>query len=254
MGQYKFVDTGPADVDPNSQSITEGIIFGSFDSGKQGWWLVDRQAPSPSEKTITESVPYTQGIFDLSMLGNDRFFNNRDVTFQLKSVGHQYEERKYIENNLKGQLMPLGIQSIFDTHEKGFHWIGKCKSVTVSDSAKNLDLTATVVFDCFPFAIGNEPEGNDVWDDVYFPKWICQTVEYSVAGRKDIALFNIGDTSVEVKIIVTGEVSISGAFGELSLRSGVYTDTDLILECGENEFNVSGNGKIEFVFYKEVMV
>lgn len=254
MGQYSFVDTGPTTVGSNEAVITEGLTFGDFNSHSQGWWLIDRQAPSPGEKTITETIPYSQGVLDFSILGDDRFFNNRDVTYQIKKINEDYADRKIIENMLKNKLMPLGIQVIKDSHDGGLHWLGKCKSVSVSDDAKNRTLTATVVFDCYPFAISDNPEGSDIWDDVFFPDWVFQDTSYTVNGTRSINLMNIGAHTVDVEIIVTGSITVTGAFGSMDLTAGTYTDTPLAISRGDNALTLKGSGTVEFKFYKEVMI
>ena len=254
MSQYEFVDTGPTIVGSGVMRIVEKFRFGEFDSSDYGWWLVDRSAPSPGEKVIAESIPYMQGVLDFSTIGNDRFFNNRDVTYQIKKVGYGYADRKVYENELKNKLMPQGIQVIKDTHEDGLHWLGKCKSITVTDEQSKQYLTATIVFDCYPFAIGNLTEGNDIWDETFFPDWVFQNTTYTVNGSQTINLLNIGAKSVEVEIIVTGNVDLSGTFGKIKLSAGTYRDTEVVIYRGDNSLVLSGKGTIEFKFYKEVMI
>ncbi|KRL40737.1 hypothetical protein [Liquorilactobacillus nagelii] len=253
MSQYSFADTLVNSKDNQAQPI-ERITFGSFDSAEKGWWLMDRSAPTPSEKEITETIPYSQGILDFSTLGIDRFFDNRDITYQFKNIGNRYDERKVIENEIKRMLMPLGTQALFDSHEPGLHWLGKCKSVTVTDDANYQSLTATVIFSCYPFAIGNSAEGSDIWDDVFFPNWVFQDTSFTVNGTQSINLINIGSHTAEVKIVVTGTVSITGDFGSMTLTTGTYTDTQLTLAVGENKLTLNGSGTINFEFYKEVMI
>lgn len=253
MSQYSFVDTTAAKAE-NTSMPNERIVFGSFNSAEKGWWLVDRSAPTPSEKEITETIPYSQGVLDFSSITGDRYFDNREITYQFKNIGNKYDDRKIIENEIKRMLMPLGTQALFDSHEPGLHWLGKCKSVTVTDDANYQSLTATVVFSCYPFAIGNSAEGSDIWDDVFFPNWVFQDTSFTVNGTQSINLINIGSHTAEVKIVVTGSISVTGDFGSMTLTTGKYTDTELVLSVGENMLTLSGTGTINFEFYKEVMI
>lgn len=66
------------DLDKNSDidlymSPDEGFTFANFNSADKGWWLTKRDAPTPKEKEITYSVPYSQGEEDFSNLDNQRF-------------------------------------------------------------------------------------------------------------------------------------------------------------------------------------
>lgn len=251
---YDFHDLGKYTDEELERQITEGFIFGDYDSRENNMFLISRDAPTPSEKEITESVPYMQGVYDFSTLNFDRYFDNREVTYQVMLFENEYENRKYPEQDIKRSLMKLDIQPLYDTHDQGYHWLGKCKSVTVEDDAEKGTLSCTIVFDCYPFAIYNSEEGSDIWDDVYFPHWIFQETKYTVNGSQSISLFNIGSKSAECELIVTGTVNVSGSFGTLNLTAGNYKDTQLVLAMGENKLSLSGNGTIEFKFYREEMI
>src|SRR5699024_6231271 len=104
----------------------------------------------------------------------------------------------------------LNIQPLYDTHDVGFHWLGKAKNITVEDDDKLNMLTATIKFDCYPFAIANNVEGSDVWDEVFFPHWIFQDTKYTVNGTQVINLYNIGSKSIECELVVSGSVTVAG--------------------------------------------
>lgn len=252
---YDFHDLGTHDNDDLERAIDEGFTFGGYSSADNSMFLISRDAPTPSENEITESVPYMQGVYDFSQLnGGERYFDNREITYQAMLFEKDYPTRKYAEQEIKRQLMPLGIQQLYDSHDNGYHWLGKCKSVSVDDDEEKGTLACTVVFDCYPFAIYNEAEGSDIWDDVYFPHWIFQETKYTVNGSQSISLFNIGSKSAECELIVTGTVNVSGSFGTLNLTAGNYKDTQLVLAMGENKLALSGDGTIEFKFYREEMI
>ena len=42
--------------------IKEYIAFGDFNSRDAGWYLQKREAPTPNEKEIVESIPFMQGV------------------------------------------------------------------------------------------------------------------------------------------------------------------------------------------------
>ena len=64
--QYRFRDLQPTLRDTFDEIPEEGFAFGDFDSRKAGLFLVERTAPTPEEKEITESVPYMQGVYNVS--------------------------------------------------------------------------------------------------------------------------------------------------------------------------------------------
>lgn len=255
MINYDFHDLSKRTDRELEQQITEGFTFGSYNSTENGMFLISRDAPTPDEKEIVESVPYMQGVYDFSTLnGGERYFSNREITYQVILFNENYSTRKSAEQEIKRQLTPLNIQPLYDTHDVGFHWLGKAKNITVEDDDKLNMLTATIKFDCYPFAIAKNVEGSDVWDEVFFPHWIFQDTKYTVNGTQVINLYNIGSKSIECELVVSGSVTVAGSFGSVKLKSGNYTDTQLVLTIGANRLTLIGKGAIEFKFYREEMI
>ncbi|QOP72861.1 phage tail protein [Pediococcus acidilactici] len=252
--QYRFRDLQPTLRDTFNDIPEEGFAFGDFDSRKAGLFLVERTAPTPEEKEITESVPYMQGVYDFSMYQNERFFENREITYKLVIPIGVYHDRKGVEQDIKRQLMPLGRQALIDTHEEIYYWIGKCKSVEADDDSEKGLLTVTVAFDCYPFAFTNNLEGADVWDDVYFDHWIWQPVKFTVNGKQDIQLENIGSHKVMSNFEVTGKVTIKGAFGTKTLDDKTDEKSSIPIQVGVNKITLDGNGTIWFKFRREELL
>ncbi|WP_273712132.1 phage tail protein [Leuconostoc mesenteroides] len=255
MSEYNFFDLSKrTDVEIEKQ-ISEGFKFGEFDSTDHDLFLISRDAPSPDSKDIRESVPYMQGVYDFSTLTNgERYFENRTITYEMMLFNQEYSDRKVLESDVKRQLVPLGIQPLYDTHDKSFHWFGKVDGISFDDDEKMRTLKVTITFNVYPFAIGNNSEGSDIWDDVYFPNWIFQDTEFTVNGTQSITLYNIGSRSVKSKIKVNGTIEVSGDFGSFELSNGTYDSTQLVLGVGTNVLTLSGNGTIKFVFYREEMI
>ena len=137
MINYDFHDLSKRTDAELEQQITEGFTFGNYSSTENGMFLISRDAPTPDEKEIVESVPYMQGVYDFSTLnGGERYFSNREITYQVILFNENYSTRKSAEQEIKRQLTPLNIQPLYDTHDVGFHWLGKAKNITVEDDDK----------------------------------------------------------------------------------------------------------------------
>lgn len=255
LASYTFHDTTPLGADDvDKQGPVEGFTFGDYSSVDHGLYLITRDAPTPSEQSIVESLPYVQGVLDFSMLGGQRYFGNRDVTFTLQLFDTAYTGRKELENDTKRALMPLGRQELYDTHNLGYHWLGKCKSVSVDDNAEQKSLTLTVVFDCYPFAISDTDAGDDRWNDVIFDDWVFQETRFGVSGPRSILLTNIGGAAVNPTVVVEGSITVTGDFGPVSIETGTYEDTQITLALGDNDLQLDGEGSIEFKWHKEAML
>lgn len=236
---------------PFEQIPFEGIVFGDFDSRKEGWFLTAREAPTPGEQEVIENVPFRQGNFDFSEYNGDRFFKQREIKYTLMYFGENgnYADRKSIEQEIKRQLMPQTITELYDTHDTIYHWKGKVKSVEVEDDEKYGTLTATVVFDCYPFAIRNHDEFDDLWDEVYFPHWIFMDKRYEINGKTTVNYHNIGSRMVEVTLkVVSGSVS----YGGMTINSG--SSKFISVPKGKHDIEFDGNGVIELSAVREEMI
>ena len=104
----------------------EGFAFANFNSADKGWWLTKRDAPTPKEKEITYSVPYSQGEEDFSNLDNQRFFEAREITYELLLVDDDYSYRKAKEKEIKRLVMQAaGYRELDDTFNSGFCFSAK---------------------------------------------------------------------------------------------------------------------------------
>lgn len=251
---YEFTDTQPTVMENQEKLITEGLVFGEFDSRELGWWLLERDAPSPSEKVIVETLPYMQGNYDFSVLNDERYFDNRVITYKFKVVSNPYADRKMIEHEIKRLLVPAKIDNLYDTHDEAYFWRGKFQSVTVSDDNKYQTLVATISFNCYPFAFSKNYEGSDVWDDVEFEHWVFQEVKFDVFETQKIILINIGSRAATCKVEVTGNVWVRGEGIDLQLNQSNYFNTEIVLKRFENYFELAGEGTIYFKFRREEMI
>ena len=113
---------------------TEGIIIDSFNSMQENLFLIDRAAPSPDEKEVVESIPFMNGSYDFSMIFGERFFEDRELTYQFMLFNSPYSDRKVFETKLKRKLLTIGITEIYDTHDKDYFWLGKVTRIDVRDN------------------------------------------------------------------------------------------------------------------------
>lgn len=255
MSEYSFFGIEPTSVEDDETMVpTEGFRFADVDTAAEGLYLIERSAPSPKEKEITVDLPYTNGVLDFSMIGDNRFFDRRTIEYNLQLFDTVYHDRKLVEQEYKRRLMLPGVLSLYDTHDKGYHWIGKCSSVSVDDTEDEQTLEVKVKFDCYPFAIMDKVEGNDRWNDVFFPHWVFQKTRYTVNGELSIGLYNIGGAAVLPDIVVTGSIAIEGPFGIVNVTEGSYSDTQVALTVGANSLTLTGTGTVEFIFHREEMI
>lgn len=249
---HDTIETSPVMV----RAPDEGFTFASFNSASLGWWLTKRDAPTPNEKEITYSVPYAQGEEDFSNLDNQRFFEAREITYELLLVDEDYSYRKAKEKEIKRLIMQAaGYIELDDTFNPGFCFSAKSESVECSDDESNGTLTATVKFKAYPYAIARSYEGSDIWDEINFDNWQDQQTNFSVNGNSiKTNIENYGSKPVELGFAVTGNVKVTGDKFDLSLDQVGATKTTVMLPTGVTSLTISGSGTVHLQFKREEMV
>jgi phage-related protein len=236
-----------------SNTITERITFGDFDSKALNMWLISRSAPTPSKNEIVESVAFKNGVYDFSrMLGEDTY-QNRPITYTFHIYERDREYRKHDQTVLENRLMKHGVIKLEDTYDANYHYLGKCVGVSTDDDHVYGRLIVTIEFDCYPFKVANEPEGNDIWDIFNFDLDYAQDTEYEVNGSRTITLYNVGVPSVVPEITVSGEVTVSNGQRQVAINNSIFKNIGFRLMPGENQLTLNGQGTVSFHFYKELI-
>lgn len=162
-----------------SIKVKEHVVFGDFNSLERNMYLIDRSAPTPSEKEVIESIPFMQGAFDFSMIMGERVFTNRSVSYTFHLYEEDYDTRKFSQTAFENELMRKGRVKLTDTYSPGYYFLGKCTSVDTQDDHEYKRLIVSVEFDCYPFKISTLAEGHDIWDEINFELDWLQPVEFT---------------------------------------------------------------------------
>lgn len=233
--------------------INEYIQFGDFDSRDYKMYLINRSAPTPAKRPIKEPVAFMHGAHDFSrMLGED-IYDNRYITYRFHLHENRYENRKVLQTSLENRLMKHGITDIFDTYSRDYHYKGKVLSVDTEDDHRFNRLIVSIEFECYPFKISDEAEGNDIWDTFNFELDVTQTNKFVVDGTETIDIYNVGVPSVRPKITVTGNITLIKSNQRLELNNQTFESDIFRLTAGSNEITLEGNGTVEFEYYKELI-
>lgn len=233
--------------------ILEGFKFNGIHTKEFGMSLKERLAPTPEEKTITEEVPFMQGVYDFSDLLGERIFKNRTLSYRFEVYQRDYQHRKVNEIVLKNWLMKRGIQPLYDDHDRGYYYLAKCTNVDIEDDHQGGRLIINITFDAAPFMKSSLEEGNDIWDLFNFEIDYAQDVEYTVNGRLDISLLNVGSIGVVPTITAGSQMTIVKDSMTYKVPVGESKSESFRLEIGENQLSITGNGTIKFTFYKELI-
>lgn len=240
--------------------IKEYIEAGQFNSKDMGFYITGRDAPTPGEKLITENLDYANGVLDFSNITGERFYNQRTHTFTLWQGNLNYETRKGLEKQAKSQLMNGYDVKLYDSHDKGVYWLGKCASVKVTDDQSKRSLTLSVEFSLYPYAIKDLTDSRyppDEWNNFNFNNDFLQPFTFEVQKNKQIHLMNLGETQISPQVITSGEIVIYDSDGNnYSFNSKKPTDYLFYLKRGMNDLTITcaETATVRFVIKTEVMI
>ncbi len=234
-----------------TMNIAEGISRNGIHTKEYNMWLVDRQAPTPEEKSIIESLPFVQGHYDFSTILGGRVYENRPLSYQFEIINRNYQNRKSIQTSLENWLMKGGYEVLYDDHEPGYYWMAKCTRVNTADTYGGL--TINIEFDAYPFKISELEEGNDIWDTFNFELDVAQVTEYTINGSTDVMLYNVGASNLTPTIKASAPMTIIKSGVTYHITAGETKSSEFVLFQGENRLTIQGNGTIEFLFHKELI-
>src|SRR5699024_8424497 len=180
-------------------------------------------------------------------------FDNRPISYTFQIYEHDYDRRKHEQTVLENKLLGTHITTLEDSYDEDYYYLGKCVSINTTDDHVYNRLIVVVEFDCYPFKISKLSEGHDIWDEFNFELDIAQIVKHEVSGTKEIVLYNVGTPSVVPTIIASSEFTIEKDTVSVTVPSGTSKSNLIRLQSGENKLKVTGNGTIEFDFYKELI-
>lgn len=236
--------------------LSRGISFNKLHSYEDmNLTLVKIEIETPNKKKIFEEIPFSNEQFDFSEVFGSQCYENRKIicTFNtLEQIEIEYVETLRIK--AINWLMKNGRRDILRVDQvPGYYFSGEVVDGINPELVENQIYELVVTFDCYPFKISNEAEGNDIWDIFNFELDIAQTIDYEIKGEQKIVLYNIGANNVSPMITATSNFEITMDNTVYSIKQGVTEDDDFKFKQGEIHLLVKGNGNINFKFYKEML-
>ena len=223
---------------PVGSGIQHGIEFGEFNSHFCNLLLHERIAPTPAEKEVVASIPYMQGVVDMSAALGHRVYENREITYVFYRFAVPQEDAGVIQSTITNLVMRGFDQRLDDSFDPLHHYYGKCREVLVEDDYPHQRFRVTMTFDLYPFKIRNDPESTDDFDrfnfdlDVFHASRESDLLRVELAPvlaatpeeerKQTITLYNNGKRTVGPTITA----SVAGVEVTLSNKEPYVTEAD----------------------------
>lgn len=243
--------------------ILHHIVFGSFDSKDFDLFLSARSAPTPSEQQVTVSVPYRQGVIDLSGIRGERVYGNREISYTFYRFGlSKNAEAGMVQTTLENLLMGELDQTLHDSYEPFFHYKGKCTGVSVQDDFEYGRLVIEITFELYPLKSSNAPESWDLFDSFNFNLDVMQPSAWkrTVTNNQTLQVINPGKNACTLMITsnkagtikVSADSSFTEADSEYPVAAGSGNRVRLL--PGENWLQWTGtSAQMTLDLYKELI-
>lgn len=200
-------------------------------------------------------VPFSNVEYDFSELYGEVAYEPRKLTYPFnifKSSPGKQQMNSQKTQIINWLMRKNGKHKLYDDAYPGYYFLAEVEGSNSFDEDYDAGVL-NVEFTAYPFMIAEMKEGNDIWDDFNFDLDIAQPVEFNVNGSEEVTLYNIGVPRLQPTITASSQMEIEKDGVTYLVSSGTSHSEDFVLNQGENELLISGNGSISFTFYKELI-
>lgn len=210
----------------------------------------------PVKEKRKKTHAFSNYEYDFSRAYGDQKYSHRQISIEfnvfnqhnqtnLKNVFHKTQVKNWLMNTAgKVKLSYDGIP--------GYYFLAEVEE-GFSYEDNYTDGVLTVSFHCYPFMIGELPEGNNLWKHFNFHTDVLQDVQFDVSGSKQATIINAGIPNVIPEITASSQITIKLRNQSITVPAGKSKSDDFFFVSGENNLTIEGNGTIEFEFYKELI-
>ncbi len=195
-----------------------------------GVYISSRKISQPKKKTIKESIPFSNIVYDFSNINGEIYWEERTLEYTFDIAEISTEEMENVKTRLLDWFMNVHDVDIYDPYIGDYHYHGSFESDSWDEDFGSGVLT--VSFTVYPYKISNE--------DI--------VIESDSASN--LTIENNSSHRISPTIEVNGEVIITFNNKSYSLNDSVYENV-LYLEKGMNEISLNGTGTIAFKYKEE---
>ena len=213
------------------------VIFGEYHTAED-WRLIlnQKSIDPPSPKIVKVPVDGRDGDINLSRtLTGDMKFNNREASFTFLVTEGTQVEREELINTIVNTIHGNELQ-IIEPDDPDHYLLGECMVANIFNDRAYGSFTVTA--DCEPYRYALEE---------------VNRVITASETKVDIILNNIGRKTVTPTITVEGSVNLEFDSNSVSLATGVYKLSNLLLKSGPTIVTVSGSGSVVFTYREGVL-
>lgn len=218
------------------QLVISGVkSFENFDAS-----VKSRTISKPKKKSIRETVPFSNAVYDFSAINGEVYWEERDLEYVLEIVADtpaQLEEKKAA---LASWLMNVSEEVLEDPFIKDYHFIATFDDIKEDDEEDVEKTTVTVTFKAYPYMIANSPK----------------IFSFSVVANTEVEVAIPNASSHRMTPTIDADVAVTVKMGNASygVPAGTTTDDSFKLPVGTTTLTLlaAEDGNMTFTLVEEV--
>ena len=235
----------------------KGITFNGLHSYKDlGLLIEEKEIGNPEKEKALVKVPFSDVEYDFSELYGDQNMSTRTLsyTFNVYDAKHETTDRMI---RLKIQALNhfMNVNKMVELHDDDYpnwHFLAEVRE-DPDFSEDNARGELTIEFEAYKYMIDNEPEGTDIWDRFDFDFDMAQVTELEVDGPQELVILSNSAGAVNPSIRCDSNMTIEHEGTLYTFKAGTTKELEFRLTKEFNELRISGNGKLEFIWHKEMI-
>lgn len=235
----------------------KGITFNGLHSYKDlGMTITEKEIGNPEKEKALVKVPFSDVEYDFSELYGDQNMSKRTLSYTFHVFDRRVNTPEQV-NRLKTRAVNHFVNvnkmiELYDDAYPNWHFLAEVRDAP-SFNEDSIIGELTVEFEAYKYMIDNEPEGADIWDRFDFDFDMAQVTELEVDGPQELVILSNSAGAVNPSIRCDSNMTIEHEGTLYTFKAGTAQELEFRLTKEFNKMRISGHGKLEFIWHKEMI-
>ncbi|NWO06698.1 MAG: phage tail protein [Alteromonadaceae bacterium] len=235
----------------------KGITFNGLHSYEDlGLTIKEKEIGNPEKEKALVEVPFSNLEYDFSELYGDQNMSSRALSYTFNVYNAKYftkEQMVRLKTRAVNHFMNVNkMVELYDDDYPNWHFLAEVREAP-DFSEDNARGELTIEFEAYKYMIDNEPEGTDIWDRFDFDFDMAQVTELKVDETQELVILSNSAGAVNPSIRCDSNMTIEHEGTLYTFKAGTTKELEFRLTKEFNELRISGNGKLEFIWHKEMI-
>ena len=221
--------------------MADYVTIDSISSSAYRASVKERNIGIPKKKSIRESVPFSNIVYDFSAINGELYWEERELEYVFEILEPSLEEMEDVKSKFLSWIMNVENGKIQDTFTPDYHFTGTFDSAEVDDSEIE-KTTIKAVFKAYPYRIANTA--------------ISTVIQLNASSTFTTSVENKSSHRLTPTIITTNGITVTLGNTEFAIPSGEIADDRMKLERGNNSIKIKNTEdkacRVEIRFFEEV--